>query len=352
MTNSFCMHAAETTLLRFLLGRLSLVVAVALLSSAAVSAREVPTGREHGTSAVREVSFDFGMAGWRLPARLLLPVAEGRVPGVVLVSPVSRDVVESVVDAGLCSALAAGLAHQGVAVMWYQKRLQRWPERMSALPRGFTASQETVSDAALATRHLLAHPDIDPARVFVLTLGTGGILAPRILRISPHVRGAIMLSASALPLEDTLLRAARLRAESRPGDSRAQEALARLTSQVALVRGRSLTLKTPSADLPLGLPARFWLDLRGYEAPRWLAEIRRPVLLLQPGHDDGVPSSDLDAWKSALGGRDDVTCAMLPGLDAGLDTGTGRPRFVLPERPSPSALRRIADWIRLVDPLR
>jgi alpha-beta hydrolase superfamily lysophospholipase len=74
--------------------------------------------------------------------------------------------------------------------------------------------------------------------------------------------------------------------------------------QVAKVKDPNL--KIGDKDLPLGLPASYWLDLRGYNPPDEARTLTQPMLILQGEKDYQVTLKDFDNWKTALGARKNV----------------------------------------------
>lgn len=73
-----------------------------------------------------------------------------------------------------------------------------------------------------------------------------------------------------------------------------QPALATLERQADLIDSDQLSALTPPADLPLGTPAAYWLDLRDYNPTQLAATLHKPVLILQGGRDD--QSTVDDTW--------------------------------------------------------
>ena len=68
-------------------------------------------------------------------------------------------------------------------------------------------------------------------------------------------------------------------------------------------------------DLPLGLPAKYWLDMRGYSPPEAARDLKQPMLILQGGRDYQVTMQDFEGWQNALSSRQDVQFKMYPRLN-------------------------------------
>ena len=81
-----------------------------------------------------------------------------------------------------------------------------------------------------------------------------------------------------------------------------------MTRQAEKVDSPDLSPSTPAGELPFGVPAPYWLDLRGYDPAAAAAALGKPVLILQGGRDyQSTVAEDLAGWKAGLAGRPDVT---------------------------------------------
>ena len=58
-----------------------------------------------------------------------------------------------------------------------------------------------------------------------------------------------------------------------------------MSAQARLVESPDLSPMTPASDLPFGVPAPYWLDLRGYHPVEAAAALGKPLLILQGGCD-------------------------------------------------------------------
>jgi uncharacterized protein len=274
-----------------------------------------------------ETDVTLGSGPLAVPGTLCLPRQRqsGLLPALVLLGgsgPEDRD--GSIGRSKPLKDLAWGLASRGVAVLRFDKVTHAHPDLVSQ-NRAFTVADEYLPDALAAIALLQAHPDIDPARVFVAGHSLGGTVAPRVAAAEPSVAGLILLAGGAQPLQWAAVRqisylaslAPATAASSRPG-------IDALTAQASRVDSPDLSPETPDAELPFGVPAPYWLDLRGYEPVAVAAGLRQPMLILQGGRDyQATVADDLSRWRAGLGQRPDVTIRVYPADNHFFFPGTG-----------------------------
>ncbi|MGH3220462.1 MAG: serine aminopeptidase domain-containing protein [Streptosporangiaceae bacterium] len=249
---------------------------------------------------------------------LSLPRSGGAVPGVVLLAgsgPNDRD--ETIGRNKPLKDLAWGLASAGVAVLRFDKVTFAHPEQVAG-NRGFTLADEYVPDAVAAIEVLAGHA----GRIFVAGHSLGGTVAPRVAAAlpsmagpamaGPSVAGLVILAGGAEPLHWAAVRQFRYLASLDPSNAAAaaaaQPALDVIERQARAVDDPGLSETTPDSELPFGVPAAYWLDVRAYDPGRTAAELGLPMLLVQGGRDYQVTvADDLSRWRDALDGRPDVT---------------------------------------------
>jgi dienelactone hydrolase len=265
---------------------------------------------------------------------LSLPRREGAVPGVVLLAgsgPLDRD--ETIGRNKPLKDLAWGLASAGVAVLRFDKVTFVHP-RQVAESRGFTLADEYLPDALAAIGVLGGHPAVDAGRVFVAGHSLGGTVAPRVAAAQssaaqssaaqssvaqssvaqssvaqPPVAGLVILAGGAQPLHWAAERQFRYLASLDPSNAAAaQPALDAIDRQARAVDDPSLSEATPDSELPFGVPAAYWLDVRSYDPAATAAGLSQPMLIVQGGRDyQATVADDLSRWRAALDGRPDVT---------------------------------------------
>lgn len=275
--------------------------------------------------AFTETEVTVGSAPWQLPGTLAIPEGDGPFPAVVLLAgsgPQDRD--ETIGVNTPLRDLAQGLASAGIATLRYEKRTKEHAAAMAAEATTITVREETVDDAIAAVDLLRATPGIDPGRVFLAGHSLGGYLAPRIAaEMDEPPAGIALLAANSSPLEQLVLAQYEYLATlgSLGPDPEAQ--LEAIREQVALVASPGLSPTTPATELPLGVPAAYWLDLRTYDPLATARDLAIPTFFAQGGRDYQVPPGELAAWRDALAGRDDATFREYPALNHLLMAGSG-----------------------------
>lgn len=290
--------------------------------------------------------------GKPLDGTLALPKGEGPFPAVVLVAgsgPLDRD--STVGPNKPFADLARGLATRGVAVLRYDKRSFAHPQEFAR--RAFTADDEVTRDAVAAVAALRRVREVDPARLVVAGHSLGGMLAPRIAAADGRLAGLVLIAAPALPLEDKVVMQARYLA-ALDGITTPEEAAAirDLEGQRNTIRALIDEASAPPR-LMLDLPARYWLDLRGYDPVAAAIATGLPLLVLSGERDYQVDHNDWALWERALAGRAGATLHRYPGLNHLLIRGDGRPEpaeYLRPGRVDPHLVEDIAAWVASLPP--
>jgi dienelactone hydrolase len=252
----------------------------------------------------REVTVATGQ--WALPGTLSLPKGRGKFAAVVLVhgsGPHDRD--ETIYQNKPFRDLAWGLASQGIAVLRYEKRTKVYAKELLALADHITVKEETVDDAVGAVALLKTVPEVDAKKIFVLGHSLGGMVLPRIAQADPEIAGLISLAGATRPLEDTILEQVTYIA-SLDGNINPQEQQQIDQFKQRVARVKDANLKIGDKDLPLGIPASYWLDLRGYNPPQEARKLAQPMLILQGEKDYQVTLKDFENWKTALAAKKNV----------------------------------------------
>ncbi len=295
----------------------------------------------------REVPVVVGEGGdWPLPGTLSLPKGDGPFPAVVLLhgsGPQDRD--ETIGPNKPLRDLAWGLVSQGIAVLRYEKRTRehghRWKPAM-------TFREEVVDDALAAAALLRKRPEVDGKRVFALGHSLGALAAPEVGRRDPALAGLVVMAGNTRPLEDVVLEQFAYVLPLQM-DNGAQEELEKIRKQVAKVKGRGLTADTPASELPLKIPAAYWLALRDYDPAATAARLKLPMLVLQGERDYQVTMADFAGWQKALAGRKDVRLKSYPKLNHLFMEGEGKAKPAEYEKAghvSREVVDDVAAWVK------
>lgn len=314
---------------------------------------EPPPYADPGRLHERDVTVGAGPLA--VPGTLTLPREEATHPAVVLLSgsgPHDRD--ETAGRNKPFKDLAWGLAAAGVAALRFDKVTFAHGEQVAANP-GFTLADEYVTDAVAAVGLLRRQPGVDPHQVYVLGHSLGGTAAPRVAAAEPAVAGLVILAGGTQPVHWAAVRQVRYLASLNPATAAAsQPAIDALTRQAEAVDSLALTAASHASDLLFGVPAPYWLDLRGYDPVATAAAAGKPMLILQGGRDYQVTvSDDLVRWSAGLAGRAGVTIEVFDADNHLFFTGTGpsSPAEYEPAQHLDAAIvARIAAWIRAAAP--
>ncbi|MEN6370694.1 MAG: alpha/beta fold hydrolase [Armatimonadota bacterium] len=297
----------------------------------------------------REVAV--GSPEWSLPATLYMPQGEQAVPAVVMVhgsGPQDRD--ETIGPNKPFRDLAMGLASRGIAVLCYEKRTKQYSAKIALMEDNITVKEEVVDDAVAAVALLKRTGSVDPKRIFVLGHSLGGMMIPRIAKADPDIAGLIVMAGTSRPLEDVILEQTVYLFSTKGSLSEDdQKAIDTVKQQVARVKEASLSASTSPSTLPCGIPANYWLDLRGYDPPKAAAALTQPILILQGGRDYQVTASDYDRWKEALSNRKNVEFKQYPDLNHLFMTGQGKStpaEYNVPGNVAEKVVIDIAEWVK------
>ena len=288
--------------------------------------------------------------------RLSLPRAARPRPAVVLLAgsgPFDRDA--AIGRNKPLKDLAWGLASRGVAVLRFDKVTYAHPSEVGKV-RDFTVADEYVPHAVAAVHLLGKSPAVGAGRIFVLGHSLGATVAPRVAAAEPSVAGLVMLAGGTQPLHWAAVRQVRYLASLDPGTAAAAEpAIEAMCEQARTVDRPDLSPATPASQLPFGVPAPYWLDLRGYDPVAAAAALSQPMLILQGGRDYQVTvADDLAGWKAGLAGRPDVTIRVYDPDNHFFFPGAG-PSSPAESEPAqhmdPAVVADIASWVTAARPV-
>jgi pimeloyl-ACP methyl ester carboxylesterase len=299
----------------------------------------------------RNASADVGLAG-----TITLPRATGRHPAVVLVSGGgAQDRDATINDHKPFLVIADHLTRQGIVVL-------RVDDRGVGGSTGTIAtatSDDLVADVLAAVEALKRRPDVDPARIGLLSHGEGGIITAIAATRTADVRFLVLLSApgvsgdQVMEQQVTAIARAMKLDEAIIAKSRARQQelsnIVRTETDPEVMRTRIRAVGGDAAVRLLMTPwFRFFLT---HDPAAVLRTLTVPTLAIGGDHDLQVPGADnvpviAAALKAA--GNTDVTTRVFPRLNHLLQTSrTGLPLEygTLDETVAPDVLTAISDWI-------
>ncbi|MGW2837247.1 alpha/beta hydrolase family protein [Streptomyces sp. NPDC001493] len=242
--------------------------------------------------------------------------------------------------------LAWGLASCGVTVLRFDKATHA--HRDAPAVSELTMTQEYVPYAVDAVGLLRGHRSVDPERVFVLGHSMGGKVAPAVAAAAPAVAGLVIMAGDTQPMHHAAVRVVGHLATVLPGQV-PPEVVETFRRQAALVDSAELTPSTPAADLPFGLSARYWLELRDYDPVAIAAGLGKPMLVLQGGRDYQVTvADDLVRWREGLAGRPEIAVRVYEADDHLFFPGEGPSSpadYATPQHVDPAVVADIAGWL-------
>ncbi|MGZ4856798.1 MAG: serine aminopeptidase domain-containing protein [Methanobacteriaceae archaeon] len=303
-------------------------------------------------STFEDIDVTVGSGLWELPGTLSIPHGSGPFPGVVLVhgsGPQDRD--ETIGPNKIFRDLAWGLASQNIAVLRYDKRTLKHASKFTPEMVAKTTVKEEVLDDALSAILLMRQRDeIDPKHIFMLGHSLGGFLAPRIGQQNPNLAGLIIMAGITRSLEDTILEQfTYLYSQTGNMTEQQKKELESLKVKVATVKDPMLSDKTSTKDLPLGVSAAYWLDLRSYQPTNVAKSLTIPILILQGGRDYQVlPTKDFEGWKTALKSKKIVSFKLYPKLNHLFIAGEGKitpQEYAIEGHVSKEVIDNIKEWI-------
>jgi pimeloyl-ACP methyl ester carboxylesterase len=221
------------------------------------------------TDRFEEEEVTVGPAPLAVPGTLTIPKQPRPCPAVVLLAgsgPNDRD--ETVGRNKIFKDLAWGLASAGLCVLRFDKVTFAHPAAVRVDP-SFTAVDEYVPHAVAGVRLLRERDLVAHDQIFVLGHSLGGTVAPRVAVAEPAVAGLVLLAAGIEPLHWSAVRQMRHLASLDPATAAASRSVIdRMTEQAKLVDSLEPSSRTPASELPFGVPAAYWLDLRRYQRTR------------------------------------------------------------------------------------
>lgn len=298
----------------------------------------------------------FGSEDFPLEGTLLYPEGEGPFPAVVLVhgsGPNDRD--ETIMGNKPFKDIAEGLAAKGIAVLRYDKRTYTHGLKYSdpKVAAEVTIYNEVIDDARYAVAFLKQQPHIDTEKMFVVGHSLGANQAPRIAEGQTDIAGIAMLGGNVTPLQDLMVyQYEYLFSLDETADEVTKAAqntqLGAIILGVKMINSEELTLTT-DPTLTLGIPAKYWMDLRDYNPVDIAKNLEIPMIIMQGGRDYQVPPTEFELWKAGLG--DQVQYRLYDSLNHLFIPGEGKPspeEYSIPGKVDSQVIDDLAEWIHSI----
>jgi uncharacterized protein len=285
-------------------------------------------------SAFRTEEVSVGSAPFVLKGTLAVPTGKGRFPAVLLVhgsGPNDRD--ETILANKPFKDIAEGLASRGIVVLRYDKRTFQFGRQVG---KSISIDDEVVLDALAAVKLLLARPEVDAKRVYVLGHSLGALLAPEIGVRSKSVAGAILLAPPGRAPWDAVV--AQMRYLEVPAERLAEV-------EKAAERLRAGTLGDGTL---LGVPSSYWQDWASRDGVAMVKKLGKPTLVLRGERDYQVTDEDLAIWKKGLLGVAGVEMVVFPGDNHLFIQGTGKPgpaEYDVPGHVDAAVIERLVSFV-------
>lgn len=290
-----------------------------------------------------------GQGEWKLPGTLSIPNKGSAFPVVVLVhgsGPQDRD--STVGPNKPFADLAKGLASKGIAVLRYEKRTKEHASKFANIENDITVREETIDDALAAVAMLRNRKEINKNRIFIVGHSLGGMLVPRIGTDDKDIKGFVIMAGPTRPFEDLILdQMTYLASLDEKVTQDEKKYLENLKVQVETVK-KTLSKATPSNELPLGVPANYWIDLKEYNPAVVAKTLNKPMLILQGERDYQVTMEDFTLWKKALSSTKEATFKSYKDLNHLFLKGQGKPNpeeYMTAGHIDSIVIDDIANWI-------
>lgn len=239
---------------------------------------------------------------------LSMPKAAGPHPCVVLLSgsgPTDRD--------STCEAakpfmdLAWGLPGRGVAVLRFDKVTHVYGARFRN-NSSITLTDEYMDHALDAVRQLQHRREVAGNHIFILGHSLGAWVPPRVASMEPSVAGLAVMAGPAQAMYWSALRQLRYLASLRDrSEPLPQSKFEELQRQAVLADSLDLSPSIPGEELPFGIGAPYWLDVRTFDPIGTAKRLRKPIIVLQGGRDYQVTlKDDYSRWLAGLKDHDNV----------------------------------------------
>ncbi len=156
------------------------------------------------------------------------------------------------------------------------------------------------------------------------------------------------MAGNARPLEDLIIEQVIYLVSQNGLTQEEEQKINEIKAQVDLVKSESLTQDTMREQLPLNIPASYWLYLKKYEPVKTLKKLKIPVLIMQGERDYQVTMTDFGIWKKELSRKKNVNFRSYEKLNHLFMEGEGKSNpqeYIIPSHIPHYVIQDITDWI-------
>lgn len=311
--------------------------------------KKIEVYQPESTEKYEEISIKVGNGDEKLDGILTLPRDVEKPPVIVMVQGSGpNDLNETIGTAKNrpFADIAHGLAENGVATIRFNKRYYQYPP-MDIV--GITVESEVIDDVNAAIQLAATDDRVDTNQVYLLGHSLGGMLAPRISKENPEIKGLISMAGSLRKLHEISRdqNKALLDMDTKLSAEQKQEALAQADAEYKKID--ALTEENLS-DTVLGQPASYWYSLNRVDDAAIAKELSIPMLILQGENDFQVyVEKDFALWQETLAGKENVSFHVYPGLShlfmPAPDNTMNVELYNIPANVDSQVIQDIADWI-------
>ncbi len=280
---------------------------------------------------------------YELPGTLTIPINKKSFPLIIFIHGSGQnDRDESIGPNKPFKDFATGFASMGIATFRYDKRNFIYREQDDYI----TPEQETIEDSRAAIA--LVGQIFGVSEIFILGHSLGAYLLPQIATGQKDLKGMIMMAGNARPLEDLIIEQVIYLVSQNGLTQEEEQKINEIKAQVDLVKSESLTQDTMREQLPLNIPASYWLYLKKYEPVKTLKKLKIPVLIMQGERDYQVTMTDFGIWKKELSRKKNVNFRSYEKLNHLFMEGEGKSKpeeYIIPSHIPHYVIQDITDWI-------
>ena len=241
----------------------------------------------------------------------------GPVPAVVFVhGSGSSNMDEKVGKLTPFKDLADGLAKHGIASIRYDKRSFVHAFKM-VREKDITVKAETIEDAILATELLKKDSRIDKDSIYIIGHSMGAMLAPRIDAEGGDYAGLILMAGTPRKIEEVLEEQLEAISQSAKG-LMGWFVKKQMTKYMGMFEGMYQLSDEEAKKKKYGggVTMYYFKEMGEHDAPSYLGETKKPMLIMQGAKDFQVSvKKDFAMYKQLLEGRQNVTFCLYENLN-------------------------------------